>query len=305
MLGREVVAALLEQGVTPLVLTRRLPSSKDRHPGAHYSAVDLSSPNIDLAPTITAVVHCAAETAGGWDAHKRNSIDAMTHVLDAMTAAGIRQLVHVSSLAVIDINAPQPLDETSALEIDGRRRGPYVWGKLESEKIASNAPTTHGVAVRIIRPGPLVDSKTFYPPGKLGRAAGPLFVSVGSPAATIPTCDVAHAGKLIAWTATHFEDASPIVHAIDPVPATRRALVARVRETVPGVRIVWFPTPLLALASWAAIAAQKLIKPGKPAISIKAAFDSPRCNTDRVRAALDSMKHADDPAVRAYTPAAL
>jgi nucleoside-diphosphate-sugar epimerase len=213
-------------------------------------------------------------------------------LLDAMRAAHIRKLVHVSSLAIIDADAIQPLDETSPLEHDGRRRGPYVWGKLESERIAADAARSHGLDVRIVRPGPLIDNDAFDPPGKLGRAIGRVFVAVGSPGATIPVCDVARAGRLTAWTATHFDETGPVVHAVDPTPATRRSLVARVRETAPGVRVIWLPAPLLAVASWGALAAQKILRPRKPAISLQAAFSSPRCKTDCVRTVLDAMGRA-------------
>jgi predicted dehydrogenase/nucleoside-diphosphate-sugar epimerase len=293
MLGREVVAGLVEQGVTPLVLTRRLPPASQRAPEAHYASIDLGAPGFELPASIECVVHCAAETAGGWDAHQRNSIDATRNLLVAMRAAHIRQLVHVSSLAVIDSDATQPLDETSPLEHDGRRRGPYVWGKLESERIAADAARTHGIEVRIVRPGPLVDNDAFDPPGKLGRAVGRVFVAIGSPSATIPICDVTQAGRLIAWTATHFDEAGAVVHAIDPIPATRRNLVARIRETTPGVRVMWFPVPLLALASWGALAAQKMLRPRKPAISLQAAFNSPRCKTERVRSVFDAMRESE------------
>jgi len=229
MLGREVVSALVKQGVTPLVLSRRLPPASERCPEVRYASVDLGAGEFSLPASIETVVHCAAETAGGWDAHQRNSIDATRNVLSSMRSAHIRQLVHVSSLAVIDADARQPLNEMSPLERHGRRRGPYVWGKLEAERFAADAPRTHGIDVRIVRPGPLVDNAIFDAPGKLGRIIGRLFVAVGSPSATIPICDVARAGQLVAWTAVHFEQARHLVHAIDPVPATRRDLVGRVR----------------------------------------------------------------------------
>jgi predicted dehydrogenase/nucleoside-diphosphate-sugar epimerase len=293
MLGRAVVVSLVDQGVTPLVVSRRLPPPSQRVAEAHYASVDLGEAGFELPASIETVVHCAAETAGGWDAHQRNSIDATRNVLDAMRHAHIRQLVHVSSLAVIDADATQPLDETSPLEHDGRRRGPYVWGKLESERIVADAASTHDVAVRIVRPGPLVDGDAFDPPGKLGRSVGPIFVAVGNPSATIPICDVAQAGRIIAWTATHFEEAEGVVHAIEPIVASRRDLVARVRKTTPGARVIWFPAPLLALASWGALAAQKILRPRKSAISLQAAFNSPRCKTERLRSVLDRMRESE------------
>ena len=293
LLGREVVARLLAAGVTPLVLARRVPPARERVAGVHYAACDLGGGEIALPATIDTVIHCAAETAGGWDAHQRNSIDATRNVLDAMRAAGIRRLVHVSSLAVIDADAPEPLTESSPLEKDGRRRGAYVWGKAESERIAADAPNTHGIDVRIVRPGALVSAAAYEPPGKLGRAVGGVYVAIGSGRATIPIADVEWAGELIAWIGLHFDEAPAMSHAINPLPATRKDLVARMRRVSPQMKVVWFPTPLLALASGAAWMLQKVLRPGKPAVSVKSAFDAPRCNTDAVRAVAARARTAD------------
>ena len=298
MLGREVVRSLLERGETPLVLSRRVPPPADRRPGVHYAAADLGGGAIDLPPGIHTVVHCAAETAGGWDAHQRNSIDATRNVLDAMAASGIKQLVHVSSLAVIDDGARQPLTESSPLEHDGRRRGPYVWGKLESEKLAAAAAETHGIAVRIVRPGALVPPGTdFDPPGKLGRALGGVFVAMGSPSATIPICDVDWAGDMIGWMATHFAEAPSMIHAINPTPATRRELIRRCRAVRPGLRVVWYPTPLLALTSWGLTLAQRIARPGKTPVDLKSAFTSPRCDTAATRRISQAMQRIESDVV--------
>lgn len=298
LLGREVVTALLEQGETPLVLSRRVPPAAERVAGVHYAAADLGGGAIELPAGLHTVVHCAAETAGSWDAHQRNSIDATRNVLDAMVAAGVRQLVHVSSLAVIDANAKEPLTEAAPLERDGRRRGAYVWGKLESERIAAAAPETHGIAVRIVRPGALVPSgDAFEPPGKLGRALGGVFVAMGSPSATIPVCDVRWAGEMTAWIATHFAEAPPVIHAIDPTPASRRELIRRCRALRPGLRVVWYPTPLLAVTSWGLTLAQRIARPGKTPVDLRSAFTSPRCDTTATRALRDAMQRADAPVV--------
>lgn len=297
LLGREVVSRLLAQGVTPLVLARRVPPARLRLEGAHYAACDLGGGEIPLPTGIETVIHCAAETAGSWDAHQRNSIDATRNLLDAMAARGVRQLVHVSSLAVIDIDAPQPLSERSPLERDGRRRGAYVWGKLESERIAAAAPETHGVQVRIVRPGALVSGADYEPPGKLGRAVGSVFVAMGSRSATIPIADVEWAGELVAWIGTHFDEAPALSHAINPVPATRRELAARLKRVSPHLRVLWFPTPLLAVASGMLTVVQKALRPGKPAVSLRSAFESPRCDTEQVRALAVAVRRAEPAAL--------
>lgn len=296
MLGRAVVDALAEQGIAPLIIARRLPAHADQQPQAQYLVADLGVPGFTFPESVDTVIHCAAETAGGYEAHQRNSIDATRNVLDAMAASRARKLVHVSSLAVIASDSPQPLSENSPLEREGRQRGPYVWGKLESEKIAAAAEQTHGIEVRIIRPGALVDDEAFSPPGKLGRAIGPLYVAIGGRGSTIPVSDVRHAGKTIAWFATNFEEAPAVLNVVDPVPATRRDLVDRIRRDSPGLRVIWFPTPLLAIASWLAFVVQKVMRPGKPAVSVKAAFEAPRCDTARIRQVRLEADMAEQPA---------
>lgn len=296
MLGREVVSSLLARGETPLVLSRRIPPAAERLAGVHYAAADLGAGSIDLPSGIHTVVHCAAETAGSWDAHDRNSIDATRNVLDAMVSSGVRQLVHVSSLAVIDADARQPLSEQSMLERDGRRRGAYVYGKLESERIAAAAPETHGLEVRIVRPGALIPAGGAYePPGKLGRAIGGVFLAMGSPSSTIPICDVEWAGDMVAWIATHFAEAPAVSHAINPTPATRRELVRRCRAVRPGLRVVWYPTPLLALTSWTLTLAQRIARPGRTPVDLRSAFTAPRCDTAASRAISDEMRSEEAP----------
>ena len=51
------------------------------------------------------VVHCAAETAGGKDDHQRNSIDATRRVIEVAAHAGVRRVVHISSIADAEIVA--------------------------------------------------------------------------------------------------------------------------------------------------------------------------------------------------------
>ncbi|MGH7717975.1 MAG: Gfo/Idh/MocA family oxidoreductase, partial [Gemmatimonadaceae bacterium] len=131
-LGKEVVRALVSEGSGARVLARRTPPSWERVPGAEYVTGDAGAP---LAPPllqgVDVVVHCAAETAGGWEEHERNSVAATEHVLRAAAAAGVKRFIHVSSLAVLTSrDGGTALNEDAPLEPDARSRGPYVWGKL-------------------------------------------------------------------------------------------------------------------------------------------------------------------------------
>ena len=82
-------------------------TANPQNPHVHeWVAADLSG---EVPPETLAgadvVVHAAAETAGGYDAHQRNTIDATRHLLHAMHAAGVSRLVLVSSLSVLQTAA--------------------------------------------------------------------------------------------------------------------------------------------------------------------------------------------------------
>ena len=47
------------------------------------------------------VVHAAAETSGGKEDHRRNSIEATRILIEGAARAGARGVVHISSLAVL------------------------------------------------------------------------------------------------------------------------------------------------------------------------------------------------------------
>src|SRR4029079_12453928 len=94
------------------------------------------------------VVHAAAETSGGYDAHQRNSLDATRHLLRAMKAAGVSKLVLVSSLSVL--RPPRTLwereDEATPRPSDARRLGAYVWGKSLQEELVEREAPALGIA---------------------------------------------------------------------------------------------------------------------------------------------------------------
>jgi nucleoside-diphosphate-sugar epimerase len=282
-LGREVVRALLAQGAAVRVLARRTPAAWEDIPGARYAVADLAqSLAADLVCDADVLIHCAAETAGGWDEHRRNSVDATERVLRAAAAAGVRHVIHVSSLAVLAVDEPGPVREDTPLEPRGEARGPYVWGKLESERRAAQLGRELGLGVKIVRPGALVDYRHFEPPGRLGKRLGNVFVAVGSPRDPLGVADVRFAGRTIAWMAAHFEEAPDTLNLLSPALPTRRELVAALRRSNPDLTVVWLPTAVLVPLSWLAIGLQKLLRPRRPAVNVAKVFASQRYDTSRI-----------------------
>jgi nucleoside-diphosphate-sugar epimerase len=215
-----------------------------------------------------------------------------------MRKAGIPRLIHVSSVAVIDVEAREPLNEASPLAHQPRERGPYVWGKLESERLVEKALDTHGIAARVVRLGPIVDWSDPSPPGKLGRQLGPLFLAVGSRGSTIATSGLDLTARFLAWSIDHFDDLPGVLHCLDSEPTSRGTLLQHLRTSRPGTRAIWLPWPILGLLSGMAWAVQKVVRRGKAPLNVYSAFKAPRYDGSLMRG-LGDRWNSEQPAVRA------
>lgn len=264
LLGRATLDALLRRQAAPVSVSRREPAPWEREPGVEYVAHDLSQPlPSDLFEGVDVVVHCAAATSGGWDAHQRHSVHATENVLRAAAGAGVRRMVHVSSVAVL-ARPPrgESLREESPLVEDAASAGPYVHGKLASEQLAVRLADGLGVELRIIRPGAIVDWEAYDPPGRLGRRIGNWFVAVGRPREEMGVVDLEFAAATLAWLALE-EDAAPaLLNLIAPAPPTRRALVDRLRRDNPTLKVVWVPRALIVPALNVAGLLNRLVRSG-------------------------------------------
>jgi predicted dehydrogenase/nucleoside-diphosphate-sugar epimerase len=273
-LGREVVRTLVEGGANVVVLARREPANWERLPAAEYRVQDLGEP---LTPGalrgVDTVVHCAAETAGGWEAHRRNSIDATRNLLAACRADDVGDVVHVSSIAVL---APPdgrvPVAEGSPLHPDGEAAGPYVWGKIESERLAREPGSETGPRVRVVRPPALVDFRRFEAPGKLGKVVGNTAVAVGGRREELAVMDVRTVAQTIAWIVWHPHEAPEILNLLPETMPSRGELVDALRRSNPDLRVVWLPRLALHPLSWLASGLQKALRPGAPAVSVARVF---------------------------------
>jgi len=274
LLGAEVARQLARSGRAVRVLARREPAGWDRIPGVEYAAADLSNPlPARVLAGVTSIVNCAAETAGGYDEHQRNSIDVVDHLMASAQAAGISRFVHVSSISVM----AQPkrgrlVDESSPLEPDSRALGPYAWGKTVSEENVTRRAGELGIGLRVVRPGAFVDYRRFEPPGLLGKRVGNLFVAAGSSRDPLAAVDIGFSASTLVWILDNFDEAPPVLHLFDPARPSKGDLVQRLRGVNPDIRVVWLPMFLLVPLSWMAIALQKILRPRRTALNIAKTF---------------------------------
>jgi predicted dehydrogenase/nucleoside-diphosphate-sugar epimerase len=282
-LGKELVGALLSRGRSVRVIARRAPSPWERVSGAEYVVADVATGiAAHLFEGVDTVIHAAAETAGGWDEHQRNSLNATEQMVRRTAAAGIQYFVHVSSVAVLAQGTGEPIGDNHPLEPDSKGSGPYVWGKLESERLAVQLGRELGISVKVIRPGALVDYRDFEPPGRLGKRLGNIYVAVGSPHDRLGVVDVGFAGRFLAWMADAWESVPTSLNLLDPTSPTKKDLLGHLRRANPDLTVVWLPTTLLLPLSWAATFAQRLLRPGRPAISVAKVFSVQPYDTSQI-----------------------
>jgi len=283
-LGREVARALLAGGDQVRVVARRAPPEWEKIPGVTYVVADISQAiAAEVMAGAQAIIHCAAETAGGWEQHQKNSVSATEEVLQAAASANVKRVIHVSSISVLAVpTRGDRLIDDGALEPNSRTGGPYAWGKIESERLAVTRCKDLGIDVRVVRPSALVDYRHFDPPGLLGKRIGNIFVAVGMPSYQLGVVDVVFSAQTLAWMVRHFDEAPLVLNLFEPELPTRRELLARLRRTNPDLTVVWLPPAILLPLSWFAIALQKVVRPRSPAINVAKIFARLRYDTSRI-----------------------
>ena len=161
-LGRSIVRRLLRDGVDVRALVR---------PGRtlDVAGVELVEGDVCDDAAVEAavrgvdwVVHAAARvaTTGSWEEFAEANVRGTRRVLRAAVAAGVRRIVHISSLSVYAV----PFDgvtitEEAPYESEADARGGYSRSKLAADRVALDA-ARRGAPVVVLRPGLL------YGPGK-------------------------------------------------------------------------------------------------------------------------------------------
>ena len=203
---------------------------------------------VDALAGAHVVIHAAAETTGGYDAHQRNSIDATRQLLTTMKAAGVTRLVLVSSLSVLrPPRVPwERQNESTPRSNKPRRFGAYTWGKSQQEQLVYHEAPRLGISVRTVRPGALVDWSGL--PGLMGRHLyGPWYLGLGRPSLPIAVCGVGRCADAIAWCAAHFDQAPAVVNLFDPAFVTRREFIKELRRRGWQGRVVWVPISVVSI----------------------------------------------------------
>ena len=228
-LGRAVVQRLRADGHAVRGFVRR-------DPGADDVVGDLGDPAaVDRAVAgVDVVIHAGAATTGAWPEHERATVRGTQHVLAACAQHAVAQLVHISSLSVIDwVGSAErgPVDERAPLEPRADERGAYTRAKLAAERLVTAAT----VPRVILRPGQIFGGGIPLVTGAVARRVAGRWLVLGDGRLELPLVyldDVVDAIALaIAKRLTHGE----IIQLVDPAHLTQRDVLALVGGSVIAV----------------------------------------------------------------------
>ncbi|MDQ3336300.1 MAG: NAD-dependent epimerase/dehydratase family protein [Myxococcota bacterium] len=187
-LGRATVQRLREAGHRVRVFQRRAPATQES--GIEHALGDLA----DRAAVERAVkgaeivIHCGAVMKGGWPEHKAGTVDGTQNIIDACKKHGVKQLVHISSMSVVDWAGSDkngPVNEDTAVEPRPDKRGAYTRAKLEAEQLVVAATKT-GLPAVILRPGQIFGGGIPLINGAVARNAGGRWLVLGDGKIELP-----------------------------------------------------------------------------------------------------------------------
>jgi nucleoside-diphosphate-sugar epimerase len=230
-LGNHVTDLLVRRGERPRVLVHpgdRARPSADGNVDVRFADIGDRAALRAVLTGVDRVVHCAART-GTWGPQAefdRTNVQGLVTLVEAALAAGVRRIVHVSSITVHGFDLGRTADENAPLT---GSPDPYSRSKVAGERLLQRMILEDGAPVTIVRPG------WIYGPGdaaSFARFAGMIekgrMVMVGSGWNHVPLIYVRDAaeGILLAGEVSHAEGRSYLL--VNDEPVTQRDFLATI-----------------------------------------------------------------------------
>jgi nucleoside-diphosphate-sugar epimerase len=250
-LGRHVVAEALRRGRRVRAVVRSRVEAA-HHAWAADANVELAEADLrakrGLAEVVRGadcVIHLAAAKSGDMYAQYAGTVVATENLLAAMTEAGVRRIVAVSSLSVYDyreIANFDTLDENSPVEANAFERDEYAHTKLVQERLIREHAAAHGWDWTVLRPGVIWGRGNLWT-ARLGVQAGRrVWVRTGG-AARLPLTYVENCAEAVVLAAEDPLAQGQVFNVIDDEQPTQRAYAKLLKARTRPEPVI-LPVPL-------------------------------------------------------------
>ncbi|HMG24011.1 MAG TPA: NAD-dependent epimerase/dehydratase family protein, partial [Kofleriaceae bacterium] len=243
-LGKATVKRLRAEGHRVRVFQRRIPARLED--GVEYCFGNLGDPDaVDRAVKgAETVIHCGAAMKGGWPEHKGGTVVGTQNVIDACNKHRVKQLVHISSMSVIDWAGSAgngPVSEAANLEPRPDERGAYTRAKLEAEQLVAAAAAA-GLPAVILRPGQIFGGGIPLINGAVARSAGGRWLVLGDGKLELPLVYIDDVVDAIMASVAKQLRRGEVIQIIDPEHLTQEDVLGLAGGTKGILRV---PRPLV------------------------------------------------------------
>src|SRR3954454_10897091 len=254
-LGRFVVAEALRRGHAVRALVRSAADAArhgwDRDPNVEIAVADLRRRKglADAVAGVDAVLQLAAAKAGDLYAQYAGTVVATENLLAAMTEAGARRIVVVSSFSVYDymkIRSFAVLDETSPVERDAFERDEYAHTKLVQERLVRDPAGRSGWDYTVLRPGVIYGKDNLWT-ARLGVRGGRVWLRTGA-WARLPLTYVENCAEAIVLAAETEAASAQTLNVVDDDMPTQRRYASLIRRH-------FSPRPVILPVAWSVMRA--------------------------------------------------
>jgi nucleoside-diphosphate-sugar epimerase len=175
---------------------------------------------------------------GTWPEHQRGTVDGTRNVVDACRKHGAKQLVHISSMSVIDWagSDERSVNEEAPLEPRPDKRGDYTRAKLEAERIVVEAAKA-GLPCVILRPGQIFGGGIPLINGAVARKAAGRWLVLGDGKLELPLVYIDDVVQAILAAIDKRITRGEIIQIIDPEPMTQEDVLAAAGGATPILRV--------------------------------------------------------------------
>jgi len=268
LLGRALVRRLRESGEPLRVLLRR-PGQMAPSDDVHQVYGDLGNPETVARAVqgVEVVYHVGAAMKGGPFEFQGGTVWGTRNIVEACARHGVRRLVYVSSMTVLDHAGHKPgvpANETSPYEPHPGQRGLYTQTKLEAEKIVLDAAAANRVRAVVLRPGQIYGpGAEKVPPGGTISVAGRWLV-VGTGDRHVPLVYVENVADAMLLAARAEVPNGAIFQLVDPEGIRQKDYIGWVRRSGRPLGVWFVPAWILLCAGWGVELLGKMLKRSVP-----------------------------------------